>query len=327
MLNVFIPSKKNSINTSSTAMREILGAAQQGVDSMAMSFSAAGSHSSPFRSSGTLGTFTPATTMSRTYDSFTPHRSSSPTTQTAKKSKLSISTPAVGLNRSMNRSSSGIALASSSPPKRRPTSAVMDGMHSTGRSTGRSIGYGIGHHSEMNTGGKPFPNLGASLSHSRLLPPSMFMSTTDSLQEQMNRTQSNIDPNEAKSLYFAHYNGLEAIGQSGMTVLEELIDAALNVCEKSRQTASQQQSHTHSRSAVLLTCTGKTYAGCDVHIASNSTLGDNHGVSAERAAFLEAVADGAQKFDVSCKLAHVYGYLVWVAAEYFFNFVLCFFIP
>lgn len=93
---------------------------------------------------------------------------------------------------------------------------------------------------------------------------------------------------------------LQAIGQSGMTVLEELIDAALNVCEKSRQTALQQQTHTHSRSAVVLTSTGKTYTGCDVHIASASGVpSESHGVSAERAAILAAVADGAGKFDVS----------------------------
>lgn len=96
-----------------------------------------------------------------------------------------------------------------------------------------------------------------------------------------------------------YYDYSQAIGQSGMTVLEELIDAALNVCEKSRQTTLHQQSHTHSRSAVLLTCTGKTYTGCDVHITTNSSLGDPHGVSAERAAFLSAVADGAARFDVS----------------------------
>lgn len=84
-----------------------------------------------------------------------------------------------------------------------------------------------------------------------------------------------------------------------MTVLEELIDAALNVCEKSRQSAHQQQAHTHSRSAVALTSTGKTYTGCDVHIASVSGASESsHGVSAERAAILAAVADGAAKFDV-----------------------------
>jgi cytidine deaminase len=83
-----------------------------------------------------------------------------------------------------------------------------------------------------------------------------------------------------------------------MTVLEELIDAALSVCEKSRATASQQQSHNHARSAVLLSVSGKTYTGCDVHIASNSANAEAHGVSAERAALLAAVADGSNKFDV-----------------------------
>ena len=83
-----------------------------------------------------------------------------------------------------------------------------------------------------------------------------------------------------------------------MTVLEELIDAALNVCEKSRHSALQQQTHAHSRSAVVLTSTGKTYTGCDVHIASANGSAETHGVSAERAAFLAAVADGAAKFDV-----------------------------
>ena len=93
---------------------------------------------------------------------------------------------------------------------------------------------------------------------------------------------------------------IQAIGESGMTVLEELIDAAMSVCERSRQSTLQQQSHTHSRSAVLLSNTGRTYTGCDVHIASATGGSESqHGVSAERAAFLAAVADGASKFDVS----------------------------
>ena len=86
-----------------------------------------------------------------------------------------------------------------------------------------------------------------------------------------------------------------------MTVLEELIDAAMNVCEKSRSSSLQQQSPSHSRSAVLLSSTGRTYTGCDVHIAAANGSTDSaaqHGVSAERAAFLAAVADGAAKFDV-----------------------------
>jgi cytidine deaminase len=90
----------------------------------------------------------------------------------------------------------------------------------------------------------------------------------------------------------------QAIGQSGMTVLEELIDAALSVCEKSRSAATQQHAHSHSRSAVLLSTSGKTYTGCDVHIVAPGVNSEAHGVSAERAAFLAAVADGASKFDV-----------------------------
>lgn len=84
-----------------------------------------------------------------------------------------------------------------------------------------------------------------------------------------------------------------------MTVLEELIDAALSVCEKSRASSAQQQTHTHSRSAVVLSATGKTFTGCDVHLTAAGVNAEAHGVSAERAAFLAAVADGASKFDVS----------------------------
>lgn len=82
-----------------------------------------------------------------------------------------------------------------------------------------------------------------------------------------------------------------------MTILEELIDLAMCVCEKSRNSKSQQQAYTHSRSAVLLCSTGKAYTGCDVHLNSNSIESSQGGVSAERAAFLAAVADGASKFD------------------------------
>ena len=85
-----------------------------------------------------------------------------------------------------------------------------------------------------------------------------------------------------------------------MTILEELIDAALNVCEKSRSSNIQSATHNYSRSAILLSSTGKTYSGCDVHITTTTggVGNETHGVSAERAAFLAAVADGAAKFDV-----------------------------
>jgi len=119
-----------------------------------------------------------------------------------------------------------------------------------------------------------------------------------------------------------------------MTILEELIDLALNVCEKSRTTT--QLNHNHSRSAVILSSIGKAYTGCDIHMNSDITTintttlsgssGNNmnainnntsninnnnnnnssssstslslaHGVSAERAAFLIAIADGITKID------------------------------
>lgn len=183
---------------SSTAMREILSAQHGGIDMMSMSFSAVGAQSSPFRNTGTFSTFTPAASMSRTHDSFTPQRSSSPVQQTAKKSKLAISTSSLRLGSSMSRSASGIALASSSPPKRRQQHTALDTVHSTHTALNTTL----------NSSSRLFPSMHASFSQSRL-PPSAFTSTTDSLHEQMSRTQSNIDPNEAKSLYFAHYNGLE----------------------------------------------------------------------------------------------------------------------
>ena len=110
-----------------------------------------------------------------------------------------------------------------------------------------------------------------------------------------------------------------------MTILEELIDLALNVCEKSRTTT--QLNHNHSRSAVILSSIGKAYTGCDIHMnsdittintttlsgssgnsnnnnssntsssSSTTSLSLAHGVSAERAAFLIAIADGITKID------------------------------
>lgn len=76
-----------------------------------------------------------------------------------------------------------------------------------------------------------------------------------------------------------------------MTIMEELVDAALKVCENSRVAGQKSR----SRGAVLLCSNGKTYTGCDVKLNGGEALG----VSAERAAVLAAIADGANKFDVS----------------------------
>lgn len=51
------------------------------------------------------------------------------------------------------------------------------------------------------------------------------------------------------------YVVLQAFGESGMTILEELIDIALKACEKSR--GADCQKHHHARGAALLSTSGK----------------------------------------------------------------------
>ncbi len=76
-----------------------------------------------------------------------------------------------------------------------------------------------------------------------------------------------------------------------MTVLEELIDAAMRICENSRAAGLMQS----SRAAVLLSSTGKVYVGCDVRFPAAN---EAQSISAERAAFLSAIADGSTQFEV-----------------------------
>ena len=94
------------------------------------------------------------------------------------------------------------------------------------------------------------------------------------------------------AVYHQHYQGLQSIGPSGMTILEEMIDAALRVCEKSRVAGQRGD----SRAAALLSSAGKLYSGCDVHVDGAEL---QHSISAERSAILAAIADGASGFDVS----------------------------
>jgi cytidine deaminase len=84
-----------------------------------------------------------------------------------------------------------------------------------------------------------------------------------------------------------------------MTVLEELIEHALTICENSR--ASGQKNN--ARGAVLLTSGGRVYTGCDVVIHGI----ESQNISAERAAILAAVADGSSEFNVS--FLHYINYL------------------
>ena len=51
----------------------------------------------------------------------------------------------------------------------------------------------------------------------------------------------------------------------------------------------------HTRSAVLLSSNGRTFVGCDVQFENKELSG----VSAERTAFLSALADGINTFEVS----------------------------
>ena len=92
----------------------------------------------------------------------------------------------------------------------------------------------------------------------------------------------------AQLIYNGHFSGLESFGASGMTILEELTDLALKVCENGR---AVHQKH-HSRGAALLTSNGKVYSGCDVYVR----VGDPNGITAERGAVLAAIADGAAGF-------------------------------
>lgn len=61
-------------------------------------------------------------------------------------------------------------------------------------------------------------------------------------------------------VYNTHFSGLESYGSSGMSILDELIDKALQACEKGFSSIDQQ-----SRGACVLAADGKVYTGCDVH--------------------------------------------------------------
>lgn len=141
-------------------------------------------------------------------------------------------------------------------------------------------------------------------------------SPTTSLKLKRSRSATDFSSDHPKinalELYYAHFSGLQvkhdtkcnpfdieawrlspqATGSSGMTVLEELIDAAMRICENSRASGQLQS----SRSAVLLSSSGKVYVGCDVKLP---TTNEAQSISAERAAFLSAIADGASQFEVS----------------------------
>jgi len=116
------------------------------------------------------------------------------------------------------------------------------------------------------------------------------MSVPNHGSEAVNFNGNDFQTVHALSMYYQQFNGLQSYGVSGMTVLEEMIDAGLRICENSRKTSKCQ----HARSAVLLSSAGKIYVGCDAKIPN---LDNGGGTTAEKTAFLSAVADGSNSFE------------------------------
>jgi cytidine deaminase len=75
-----------------------------------------------------------------------------------------------------------------------------------------------------------------------------------------------------------------------MTVLEELIEAAVRACEHARQAGVSK----HPRCSALLTESGKVFTGCD--IASHGA--SDHSLASEKAAVAAALAEGESVFEV-----------------------------
>lgn len=92
-----------------------------------------------------------------------------------------------------------------------------------------------------------------------------------------------------RELYMSRFSGLDSYGQSGMTKLEELVDAALSSCENARKICP---GNDEALGAALLTQKGTMYTGCSLESSSNPLLS----VSAERTAILKAVSEGDSKF-------------------------------
>jgi cytidine deaminase len=85
---------------------------------------------------------------------------------------------------------------------------------------------------------------------------------------------------------------LQAYGPSGMTILEELMYAALQACENARDS-----DQTRARGAAVLTCGGKVFTACDVKQPSGNG-GGQRAVCAEVAAISTAKAEGETRIQV-----------------------------
>jgi len=110
----------------------------------------------------------------------------------------------------------------------------------------------------------------------------------------------------ARKAYSTRYTGLEGYGDSGMTVLEELIDIAFQLCEKQSKIGQDKKSGPkanaiETRAAALLASDGRVYTGVDVfapHMPSSAGGGAATGdkTAAEMVALLGAAAENCSSF-------------------------------
>lgn len=151
-------------------------------------------------------------------------------------------------------------------------------------------------------------SMASSLKHSasELLRVSSHTNIAYSSTQELFTAAQKLDSSTAKLIYDSHYSGLQVFflmfsavctlrklqstGASGMTILEELVDIALQCCANGRRSG---QKH-HARGAALLEAGGKVYSGCDIYIRED----DPSAVLAEKAALIAAIADGSSKFEV-----------------------------
>ena len=103
------------------------------------------------------------------------------------------------------------------------------------------------------------------------------------------RRDAEAQREQDRTRYREHYSGLEAYGETGLTRLEELIDAAV----VARDAAPAARESGLRTGAAVLTRAGKIFSGCAVESVSSRGLS----VSAERTVILNAVSHGHRQFD------------------------------
>ena len=112
----------------------------------------------------------------------------------------------------------------------------------------------------------------------------LMQATTDFDNSDAERYGTGTD-SEARDAYQQRYSGMQAIGELGLTRLEELINSAIRAREQSTARAKY--------GAAVMTVDGKMFSGCNVE----SGLDVSMNVSAERSAIVNAVSQGETQFE------------------------------